>query len=64
MVNKNLKEAEVNRVVNAIIQATLDGEVSARTAIPMVRRGNGCDTTDKAFYKGKGFINGPGGLYF
>jgi hypothetical protein len=64
MVNKNLKEAEVNRVANAIIQAALDGEVSARTAIPIVGRGNGCDTTDKAFYKGDGSIDGPGGLFF
>jgi hypothetical protein len=57
MVNKNLKEAEVNRVANAIIQAALDGEVSAR-------RGNGRDTADKAFYKGDGSIDGPGGLFF
>jgi hypothetical protein len=64
MVNKNLKEAEVNRVANAIIQAALDGEVSARTAIPIVGRGNGRDTADKAFYKGDGSIDGPGGLFF
>jgi hypothetical protein len=60
MVNKNLKEAEVNRVANAIIQAALDGEVSARTAIPIVGR----DTAHKAFYKGDGSIDGPGGLFF
>jgi hypothetical protein len=60
MVNKNLKEAEVNRVANAIIQAALDGEVSARTAIPIVGRGNGRDTADKAFYS---FMDGPGGLF-
>jgi hypothetical protein len=65
MVNKNLKEAEVNRVANAIIQAALDGEVSARTAIPIVGRGNGRrDTADKAFYKGDGSIDGPGGIFF
>jgi hypothetical protein len=64
MVNKNLKEAEVNRVANAIIQAALDGEVSAHTTIPIVGRGNGCDTADKDFYKGDGSIDGPGGLFF
>jgi hypothetical protein len=64
MVNKNLKEAEVNHVANAIIQAALDGEVSAHTAILIAGRGNGRDTTDKAFYKGNGSIDGPGGLYF
>jgi hypothetical protein len=64
MVNKDVKEAEVNRVANAIIQAALDGEVSARAAIPIVGRGNGRDTANKAFYKGDGSINGPGGLFF
>jgi hypothetical protein len=38
--------------------------VSARTAIPIVGRGNGRDTADKAFYKGGGSIDGPGGLFF
>jgi hypothetical protein len=33
MVNKNLKEAEVNRVANAIIQAALDGEVPSRSSV-------------------------------
>jgi hypothetical protein len=64
MVNKNLKEAEVNCVANAIIQAALDGEVSARTAIPIVGYGNSRDTAGKAFYKGDGSIDGPGGLFF
>jgi len=63
MVNKNLKEAEANRVACAIIQAGLDGEVNARTAIPIVGRGNGRDTTDKDFYKGDGSIDGTAGLY-
>jgi hypothetical protein len=63
-VNNYLKEAVVKRVTNAIIQATLDGKVSAGTAILIVGRGNGPDITDKAFYKGDGSIDGPGCLYF
>jgi hypothetical protein len=42
----------------------LDREVSARTAIQIVGRGNGRDTADKAFYKGDGSIDGPGSLFF
>lgn len=52
--NNALKDAATHFGSAALIQATLDGEVDQRFAIPVVGRGNGRDTADKSFYKGNG----------
>lgn len=52
--NKALKQASIFFGAAGLIQSAVDGKVDQRVAIPIVGRGKGRDTVDRAFYKGNG----------